>query len=312
MILTVTLNPMLDKTVEVRELRRGAVHRADRVTHVVGGKGVNVARQLLHLGVPATATGFWGGEIVTMLDGLLTAEGIPHEFVCVRSITREGVTYREPDGTWTAVFEPPHRVTREESDALTQLCERLSSGCSWIVCGGSSPCAEADDVYRRIVEGGRRAGIPVAVDAYGEVLRQALQAVPALVKMNLDELEASGIGTRPRNDQEALALLRRLAKPGTRYVILTDGPRAAYASDGKEHWKAVPPGVTQVNSTGSGDVMLAAYLDALHRGEPCGEAFRYGAAAGAANARVWPVAEVSRDTIRELAPGVLVTPLGTS
>src|SRR5512142_2286384 len=97
MITTVTLNPMLDKTVYVEAVRPGKIVRASRVECVVGGKGINVSRQLHRLGVDTLATGFVGGEIGTMLDRLLDAEGLSHGFVRVGGMTREGVTYRDPN-----------------------------------------------------------------------------------------------------------------------------------------------------------------------------------------------------------------------
>jgi tagatose 6-phosphate kinase len=306
MILTVTPNPMLDKTVELASLHRGRVQRADRVSCVVGGKGVNVARQLRRLGEDVLATGFWGGSVGTDLERLLRDEGIPQQFVRISSTTREGVTYREPDGTWTSVFEPPHRVTIAEVQELISLCDLLVRNCRWVVCGGSTPCREADHMYGRIVVDARRAGALTAVDAYGEALRQAIAARPTLLKMNLDELEQSHLGRRPSTDREVLAAIRGMWGDGVEYVILTDGPRPAYGCDGRRCWKVTPPAVEAVNPTGSGDAMLAAVLAVLVHGGPFEEALRRGAAAGAANARVWAVAEASPADVDALAPRVNV------
>ena len=143
MITTVTLNPMLDKTVSVDGVRRGAVSRASGVSMVVGGKGVNVSRQLRRLGEETVATGFVGGEIGSMLERLLDGEGIPHSFVRIAGMTREGVTYLEPDGTMTSVFEPPGRVTAPEAEHLLEECRALAGNSDWVVCSGSSPSPEA-------------------------------------------------------------------------------------------------------------------------------------------------------------------------
>ena len=118
MITTVTLNPMLDKTVYVDTIRRGEVQRASKIETVVGGKGVNVSRQLRRLGMQNVATGFVGGEVGTLIERLLDEEGIAHDFVRIAGMTREGVTYRESDGTATAIFEPSHKVTRRETEQL--------------------------------------------------------------------------------------------------------------------------------------------------------------------------------------------------
>ena len=126
MITTVTLNPMLDKTVAVDSLRRGAVSRASGVSTIVGGKGVNVSRQLSRLGEETVATGFIGGEIGSILERLLDGEKIPHRFIRIAGMTREGVTYLEPEGTMTSVFEPPHSVTLAEAGRLLEECRALA------------------------------------------------------------------------------------------------------------------------------------------------------------------------------------------
>jgi 1-phosphofructokinase family hexose kinase len=309
MILTVTLNPMLDKTVEVEGLTRGRTHRATRVGMVVGGKGVNVARQLHLLGVPTVATGCWGGPVGKQLAELLSAEGIPHDFIEVASGTREGVTYREPDGTWTAIFEPPHAVTPAEADALVEKCVARLSGTEWLVCCGSSPCDAADGVYARIIDAARRAGKASALDSYGKAFRLGVEAMPEMVKVNADEFRQTFGGTLETDDDFRIAL-RRIARMGIRYAVITDGPRPCYATDGADWWKVVPPSVRPVNATGSGDSMIAGVLASLEARESFGRALVRGTAAGAANARMWEVSCASSAEIAALEGGVLVEQRG--
>jgi 1-phosphofructokinase len=310
MILTVTLNPMLDKTVEVENLARGRTHRATHVGMVVGGKGVNVARQLHLLGVPTVATGCWGGPVGTMLSGLLSAEGVPHDFVEVASTTREGVTYREPDGTWTAIFEPPHTVAPAEADALVAKCVALLPRTEWLVCCGSSPCSAADDVYARIIGAARRAGKASALDSYGKAFRLGVEALPQMVKVNADEYRQT-FGGRLETDEEFGVALRRFEGMGIRYAIITDGPRPTYATDGAEWWKILPPAVRPVNSTGSGDSMIAGVLAMLEAGEGFARALVRGTAAGAANAQMWEVSCASRAEIAALEGGVSIEKQGS-
>src|SRR5512146_877795 len=134
MILTVTLNPMLDKTVRIGRLERGHIHRAERMGMVPGGKGINVSRQLKHLGIRTLATGFLGGEVGTIVAGLLKEEGIEHDFVFTESLTREGVTYLEPDGTWAAVFEPSLRIDVRYVHELSAKIGSLAPKSTWVVC----------------------------------------------------------------------------------------------------------------------------------------------------------------------------------
>ena len=270
---------------------------------------MNVARQLHLLGVATVATGCWGGPVGTMLSGLLSAEGVQHDFVEVASTTREGVTYREPDGTWTAVFEPPHAVTPAEADALLAKCLALFSGTDRLVCCGSSPCAAADDVYARIIGAARRAGKASALDSYGKAFRLGVEALPEMVKVNAEEFRHTFGGTLETDEEFRLAL-RRFAGMGIRYAIITDGPRPCYATDGADWWKIVPPAVRPVNATGSGDSMTAGVLASLEAGESFARALVRGAAAGAANAAMWEVSCASSAEIAALEGGVSIEQRG--
>jgi 1-phosphofructokinase family hexose kinase len=305
MITTVTLNPMLDKTIAVDAVRRGAVSRASGVSMVVGGKGVNVSRQLRRLGEETVATGFVGGEIGSMLERLLDGEGIPHRFVRIAGMSREGVTYLEPEGTMTSVFEPSHPVTPAEAGRLLEECRTLAGKSDWIVCSGSSPSPEADDVFRMIVAECRSRGIPVVLDSYGNALARGVESVPDFLKPNREEFEQT-FGTRLAGESDMIEAARRLIARGVRYSLITDGPRpfAAACFDGA--WIVTPPAVVSVNPTGSGDSMIAGILYGLRQPWQFADCLAFGAAAGAANARVREVAQCSHDDITSLLPGVTV------
>jgi tagatose 6-phosphate kinase len=292
MITTVTLNPMLDKTVTVGTLRRGAVNRATEVSGIVGGKGVNVSRQLRLLGQETVATGFIGGETGSQIERLLDAEGIPHHFVRTGGMTREGVTYLEPDGTMTSVFEPPGKVTAAEAERLLGECRSLAAQSEWVVCSGSSPSPEADGIFRSIVEECRSRGIPVLLDSYGSALERGVESVPDFLKPNREEFEQT-FGTRITGEKEMVAAVRRLIEGGVRYCVLTDGDRPFTAADRDGAWVVTPPRVTAVDPTGSGDSMIAGILYGLGKSWPFARALAFGAAAGAANARVRDVARSS-------------------
>jgi len=305
MVLTVTLNPMLDKTVYIDRLQRGVVHRSPRVEMVVGGKGINVARQLKRLGVETTAAGFFGGEIGTILDRLLIAEALPHNFVTIQGMTREGVTYREPDNSWTAVFEPPHHVTADEADELVHQCSALLNRSSWVVCSGSSPCSEADGLYARIVREARERKCDSYVDSYGPCLRLALQERPTVVQCNRAEFAASWLSDIS-SENDVRHALDELMMCGPRFVVLTNGPHTMYATDGNSIWRVTPPTIKAVNSTGSGDSLAAGILWQLAVGAAFEDALRIGAAAGAANAMRWEVANSPPEKIRDLATSVQI------
>ena len=299
MITTVTLNPMLDKTVVVTDLKHGAIVRASGIAMVVGGKGVNVSRQLCQLGTETVATGFLGGEIGMMLERMLDGEGIRHRFVRVAGMTREGVTYLDDGGVMTSVFEPPHAVHADEVERLHETCDTLAAESSWIVCCGSSPSPAADTFYGDLIRRMRLRGKRTALDSYGIPLRAGIDAVPDLLKINRHEYEQTS-GKNAGTEREVRAALDTLLAPGVRCVVLTDGERAVYAADGTAVWKVTPPAIHSVNPTGSGDSMLAGMLFGIEQGWDMATQLTFGAAAGAANASVREVSSSSRATIEGL------------
>jgi len=303
MILTVTLNPMLDKTVLLERLRPGTIHRAGAMGAVVGGKGVNVSRQLLHLRSRSLATGFAGGETGSALRRMLREEGIAERFVTVKSQTREGVTYREANGRVSAVFEPPHQVTLAEARQLRGRCRSLLTRASWVVCSGSSPCQQTDNLFRLILRDARAQGVRTALDSYGPALAQGVASRPTLLKANRDEYEST-FNTRIRSVREIKSLLAARILRGSEICIVTDGPRAVHASGEGRFYRILPPATRSVNPTGSGDSMLAGILFGLERGWDLARSLVFGVAAGVANASVWAVAAGRAATITHIARAV--------
>jgi 1-phosphofructokinase family hexose kinase len=305
MITTVTLNPMLDKTVRLSGITVGGITRATRVESIVGGKGVNVARQLTRLHCPVRATGLWGGEVGDQLARLLTGEGVLHDFFRIGSMTREGVTYLDAGGIATSVFEPPHDVTDQEVDAFLAHCLDLMGTSDWIACCGSSPCVVCDGVYAEILRHARARKVRTALDTYGASLRLALDTPPDLLKVNREEYQNT-IGVALDRESHIVDALVTFVEQGVGLAVLTDGPRPCYAASASGCWKITPPSVTSVNPTGSGDSMLAGILYGLSRGWDAPKCASLGAAAGAANASVWGVSSSSLEDIVARLPRVAV------
>ena len=306
MITTVTLNPMLDKTVSVGRIRPGGIARADAVRVIVGGKGVNVARQIHRLGGGALALTFAGGETGKMLERLLAGEGLPHRLVRVDGMTREGVTYREADGSVTSVFEPQHPVTPEECRALVDACAASLGDSAWVACSGSSPCRETDGAFAEIIRLCRARGIPAALDSYGEAMTLGAAAAPDLLKMNRDEFYST-FGRRIDSARDARDAAREVVRGGIARCVISDGPRAVAAAASAGAWIVDPPPVTALNPTGSGDALLAGIIHGLGCGWDFPDALAFGSAAGAANAAVWDVCAAGLEQITGLLDRVRIT-----
>ena len=308
MITTVTLNPMLDKTVRLGALRRGSIHRAESMTMVAGGKGINVSRQLKLLGEEALATGFLGGTTGNMVRELMDREGLRHDFVETGVPTREGVTYLESDGKATAVFEPSLKPPVESVHALSRKIDALARKSDWIVCSGSSPGGEADDVFYEAVLSAHRAGCRSALDSYGVSLTLGLKGLPTIVKMNKTEFEQS-FWIELKNEADIRRELAKLVSAGAEFCMITDGSRPVYAASKTDEWKITPPAVLPVNAVGSGDAMMAGVLYGFNQGWEFERCIRFGAAAGIANALVWDVAIASIQQIMKEEQNIRVEKL---
>lgn len=262
MIVTVTLNPSLDRTVEVDALTRGVVHRA-HATHLhPGGKGVNVTRVLLAHGVPGRAVlpvaGPEGDQLVT----LLAADGVPSVVVPVTGRTRSNVTIAERDGTVTKLNEPGAALTPGElDDVLARALDGVAPGAWAVLCGSLPPGVPADG-YATMTHALRDAGLAVAVDTSGPALGHAVAAGPDLVKPNADEL-ASAVGRPLRDLADVVAAATELRERGACRVLVSLGADGAVLVDdgGVLAGECVP---AEARSTvGAGDAFLAGFLAEL-------------------------------------------------
>jgi len=301
MILTVTPNPMLDKTLWVTAFTPGNIHRALRLEILAGGKGINVARSLHLLGEEVVATGFVGGRTSEAIREVLDKERIPHEFVAISSTTREGFTIVDSKtGQHTSVFEPGHQLTMEDVEALIEKVQALLPQCQALALCGSMPCAGFDDLFVRLIALARQRSVPVMLDTYGEPLRLGLAASPDFLKPNRDEaLQTFGIDSRRPGGYRAV--LEKFAESGATHVFLTDGERPAVVYATSEFYLAHPPVVRAVNSLGSGDAAVAAFLYGYLRKFTKPQLIAFTLAAGAVNAREFVPGFANLQQIEELA-----------
>jgi 1-phosphofructokinase family hexose kinase len=284
MILTVTPNPMLDKTLWLDDLRFGATHRARRMATIVGGKGLNVSRALKGLGEDTLATGFLGGPTGAEIRALLQRENIPHDFVETAAATRAGFTMvEEQSGRRTAVFEPGSKLQAGEVKNLMRLVERLLPRCRALALCGSMPCAGFDRMYADLIQQAHQRQVPVFLDSYHEPLKAGLAARPQFLKPNREEaLQTFGIDARePGGMQKLLALL---AGAGAQCVLITDADRPLGVMLEGKQYLATPPRTATPNPLGSGDALVAGFLYAWLHGRRELELLRFAVAAGTVNA----------------------------
>ncbi|MCI0693806.1 1-phosphofructokinase family hexose kinase [candidate division KSB1 bacterium] len=309
MILTVTPNPMLDKTLWVESFTPGVTHRATRAVTIGSGKGINVSRALLALGEQTLATGFLGGYTGAQVRKLLDDENIPHDFVEVAGLTRVGITvFDDAREDYTAVFEPGPELSQNEVGALVEKVRSLLQRCRAMTLCGSLPSAGFDDLYFRLIESAKAANVPVFLDSYKEPLRQGLEAHPDFLKPNRDEvLQTFGIDIREPHGMKEM--LRESSATGAQWIFLTDGSREVGVCAHGQCYLAAPPKVEVVNTLGGGDAMVAAFLYGWLRKMATEDLIRFAIAAGAVNAEDFMPGFADLNRIFLMSNNVIIEPL---
>lgn len=300
MILCLGPTPAAQRVMVFRRLTLDAVNRAATTLDGAAGKSVNVAKVLHALGERPLATGFLGGDRGEFVRERLRERGIEQDFVSVPERTRQCVTViDQAGGTVTELVEESRAVAPEAYAQLAARFERHLPRSRAVVLSGTLTPGGPVDFYRRCGERARAAGVLWVVDAQGPPLLEALAARPGVVKPNRAELAAT-TGHPLTDEASVLAAMRELHARGAERVVVTAGAAPTLAFDGRMAWRIAPPPIQPLNPIGSGDAFTAALVARLLRGDDLGEACRWGAAAGAANALTLMAGEVDRGQVEAL------------
>jgi len=286
MIVTVTLNAALDRSLTVPTFNVGHRHRSSEVLTLAGGKGINVARALKRLGWPVVATGLAGGRTGTRIVEELTAEAILNDFVRIRDESRTSTLVVDPtSGTHTEINEWGPKVTETELDTLMDKLRYLSRGAELVVFAGSLPRGVEESFYAEAARDLARRGVRVVLDTDGEPMRLGLDAEPWLVSPNQREAEQL-VGQELGGEDDFLMALDQIAEMGARnvHITLETGCFALLREDRHvRKLRALAPQLEPVSVVGAGDALLAQWLVATLDGAGSEDALRAAVAAGSAS-----------------------------
>jgi 1-phosphofructokinase family hexose kinase len=314
MIITVTLNTAIDKTLSVPNFRLGRRHRTVEQTTMPGGKGVNVARVLKALGAPVIATGLAGGATGTRIVEQLTQLSVLSDFVRIREESRTNTAVIDPTtGEQTEINERGPKVSEQEIELFVDKLLYLAKGASMCVIAGSLPRDVDADVYERLIRELRRTGVTTIVDTDGDPLRRAVRAEPEVISPN--ELEAEElVGHEFNDDEDRLWAVAEMAQLGAGDAIMTvaDGVFARTAPEPGETepalWRVrLGEGAIEPRATvGSGDAFLAGFVAARYNERPVAECLAYGVACGAESTQHLGAGLVDPDRVQRLLADVVV------
>lgn len=265
MIVTLTLNPCIDRTVTVDSFRCGETNRAKNVQTDVCGKGINVSAVLKNLEQETLCLGFCPKEDKEKLEGFLSSLSIPCEFVETEGGLRINLKiFDASKGVLTEINEKGMPVSEKAVSLLIEKAEEVFEKTSVLVLSGSVPPGVPSNIYRRLTEEAAKKGIRVILDASGELLKEGIKGKPYLIKPNMEELEAL-FGRKFEADEEILEAAESLVESGVSYVCVSMGKRGAFLV-GKEGTLFSPAlSVSVKGIQGAGDSLVAGMCMAIQQ-----------------------------------------------
>jgi 1-phosphofructokinase/tagatose 6-phosphate kinase len=307
MIVTVTLNTAIDKTLSVPNFRLGRRHRTVEQTTMPGGKGVNVARVLKTLGAPVIATGLAGGATGTRIVDQLTQLSVLSDFVRIGEESRTNTAVIDPtNGEQTEINERGPKVSEREVELFVDKLLYLAKGASVCVFAGSLPREVDTDIYATLIRELKRLNVLTVVDTDGEPMRRAVRAEPDVISPNVLESEEL-VGHEFNDDEDRMIAVREMCELGARQAIMTmpDGCFAQVsAKDAPEpvlYRVRVRAGAIEPRATvGSGDAFLAGFVAARYNGRDHADALAYGVACGSESTQHLGAGLVDPDRVERL------------
>ncbi len=310
MVVTVTINPLLERRLLYKSVLFGSENRNGKEELKAGGKGINVSRQLNHLGVDNLAYTFSGSMNGRLLNQVLTEEKIKHVSVHTSCETRDAaVIIDESSGNVSTFFSINSALSAGEVEEFLSKLEKMIKNCEAVVFSGSSPCAEADVIFPAGIELANRFDKVSVCDTYGKHLKKCIEKSPTIIHNNISEVESS-LGISLGSEEEKFRFLDSLYEHGIKQAYLTNGGDSTYAANFDYHYKVMSPQIKTVDSTGSGDAFVAGIVYSWHNSLTFENGLALAASLGTLNASKLDVCNIQLNEAMELQEQILISPVG--
>ncbi|BBP79367.1 phosphofructokinase [Pseudomonas sp. Ost2] len=304
-ILTLTLNPALDLTVQLARLEPGQVNRSEAMQTHAAGKGVNVAQVLADLGHQLTVSGFLGEDNQQAFETLFARRGFVDAFVRVPGETRSNIKLAEHDGRITDLNGPGPLVSAEAQQALLDRLEQIAPGHDAVVVAGSLPRGVSPQWLQALLRRLKQLGLKVALDTSGAALQAGLAAGPWLIKPNTDEL-AEALDSPVTSLLAQSAAATRLRAQGIEHVVVSHGAEGVNWFCAAPALHGLPPTVSVASTVGAGDALLAGMLHGLLSGHGAEQTLRTATAIAALAVTQIGFGIGDRERLAQLERGVSV------
>ncbi len=310
MILTVTINPLLEQRFTYKKVSFKIQNRNGKLKLTAGGKGINVSRQLNKLNIQNIALTFAGGKYGKFFRDLIGKEGIAFSLINTNSETRICSVIIDSEKNSVSYFFGQNQViTPEETVKFISKMEKMIQNCEIVIFSGSSPCKETDNIFP--------AGIKIAAkydkisicDTYGDHLSECYSAAPKIVHNNVDEA-AKSLQVQLDEEVDKINYLNDLYSKGIKQVFLTDGENKTYASNFDFHYSVTVPKIDTLDPTGSGDAFVAGIAYGWNKKLAFVEQIKFASALGSANVKTSDVCNVSWEEANKLLETVEVKSVG--
>lgn len=309
MIVTVTLNPAVDKTLLVRGFAVGKTNRGEIERLDPGGKGINVAKALKQLGCPVTAIGFVAGMNGRFILRALETLEIPADFVDVEGETRVNLKIADPEfGTETEINESGFSVRPEDLERFKEKLGEYAARAQALVFSGSLPPGAPPGTYADLLAIARGQGAKTILDTSGAALAKGMEGRPDFVKPNRAEAEEL-LHRRLDSRTELARAVRELLDLGPSMAAISMGAEGLVAGRRDRIVLAVPPAVEARSSVGAGDALVAAFAYAMVEDLEFDAAVRLATAMGAATVAAGGSSVAGMDAVRAMLSQIVLTPL---
>jgi 1-phosphofructokinase len=308
-VITVTLNPALDKTVIIDSLNIGGLNRVKTAKFDPGGKGINVANVLNNFGEGVEATGLIAGTQGQLLLEYLNQAGIKSDFYKVAGETRTNLkVFEEHSSVITEINEPGFIVTEKDLTCFVEKLSDLLNHASFLVLSGSLPIGAKDDIYYNFIQLANSKGVKTILDADGKALQNGIKAIPYAIKPNVYELELL-TGRKMSTVKEIVDAARQLTDMGIEIVAVSMGSEGAVVINNTDSFHVRTDRITPKSTVGAGDSMVAAFVYTILNNYPLDEAAKWASAAGTATATKPGTEVCTLKEVREFIPKVQVEKL---
>ena len=301
MILTVTLNPALDKIIILDNLKLGRLNRVQDTTVLAGGKGINVSEVLTKLKIENKALGIVGGNNGRTITSMLENKGVRADFIWSDFETRQNLKIKEKNTNRETEINEGGKVSKENINDFKTAYEKAVKKNKTLVLSGSLPAGVEKNIYAELIQKAKAEDAKVILDSSGEEFKLALRKAPYLVKPNLEEIE-NLLGRKINSSDDLKKGAEYLLDQGVSIVMISLGENGAFIASETEGYRIYTPKVKVSQTTvGAGDTMVAGLAAEIDKDESLKDTGVFAAALATAFVECGSISKIDDQLIERIS-----------